>query len=215
MATLVPAILTRDPEEVYEKIKFLESVPGITDIQIDFEDGKFVDNKTILPHDLQTLETKLQIEAHLMVQNPERFFHQLEHLGVKTAVFHFESFSNFSEIETAIGNAKSLDLKVGLAINPATELAVVEKFADQVDLCLLMSVHPGLQGQNFLRASLGRLKTLRNRHRGLIIEIDGGINLDNFETIVGFGADRIVVGSGIWQTPDPKKTIHHFLQKLK
>ncbi len=215
MAKLVPAILTRDPEEVYEKIKLLESIPEVTDIQVDFEDGKFVDNLTILPHDLDPVETQLKIEAHLMVQNPQHYFHQLEHLGFWSVTFHYESFSKVSDLETAIRNAKTLGLEVGVAINPETEISAIDKLVTDVDFCLLMSVHPGLQGQKFVREALGRLKTLRRKHPKLMIEIDGGVNVDNFETILAFGADRIIVGSGIWQTPDPKKTIQEFLGRLK
>lgn len=215
MPILVPAILSKDPEEVREKVKLLESIPEISDLQIDFEDGQFVDNYTALPKDLAGLETRLKLEAHLMVKSPGQYFENLERLKIELLFLHFESFAKVEELLTAVSNARALGFRCGVAINPGTETSVVDRFVDQIDGVLLMSVNPGWQGQKFIPESLERLEVLRKAHRNAILEIDGGINLDNFETVVAHGADRIVVGSGIWQTPDPKETIYQFLEKLK
>lgn len=215
MIILVPAILSRDPEEVREKIRLLESVPEITEVQIDFEDGRFVENQTVLPGDLGHLETRLKIEAHLMVKDPPHYFDDLEILPAELLFLHFESFSRLSDLLTAISNARALGFRCGVAINPATELSAVESFAQETDAVLLMSVNPGWQGQKFLPQSLERLQELRKNHGGLTLEIDGGVNLDNFGAVAAHGANRIVVGSAIWQSADPRATIYDFLGKLK
>lgn len=215
MAKIVPAILSRSPDEIREKIQLLESIPGLADVQLDFADGRFVESLTALPSDLFGLETQLQIEAHMMVVHPEQYFHDLEMLGVKSLYVHHESFPNSQTLAVAVANAKFMGFRCGIAINPETPLSAIAELMPRIDGVLLLSVHPGLQGQKFLRESLGRLRTLRQKYKTAILEIDGGINLLNFENILVYGADRIVVGSGIWQTPDPKHTVEKLLQKLK
>lgn len=174
MPILIPAILTRDPDEVYEKIRLLESTPEITDVQIDFADGQFVENITILPSDLRPFESFLKVEAHLMTQNPQYYFHGLEHIGIKMVVIHFESFSKVIDLLTAIRNAKSLGLSCGVAINPETDIEVLNDLVEEIDLVVLLGVHPGYQGQKFLERSLDRLQIVGSRYKGLISEIDGG-----------------------------------------
>lgn len=215
MPNIIPAILTREADEAVEKLKFLEAIPDIAEVQIDFEDGQFVENTTVLPKGLPPLATRLSLEAHLMVKNPESYFHDLEELGFKVVIIHYESFKSEQELASAASNARSMGFTCGVAINPQTEVGVFDKFINQIDLCLLMSVYPGFQGKPFLPESLGRIQILRERHKDAIIEVDGGINLDNFMSVAAYGANRIVVGSGIWQTPDAKQTIHSFFQKLK
>ncbi len=215
MAILVPAILTKDPEEVFRKLKFLESLPEITDVQIDFEDGKFVNNDTVLPRALGPLATRLRVEAHLMVQEPQQYFHDLEAMGAKFLFLHYESFPEEGKLLTAVRNAQIMGFECGVALNPETELTVVDRLAGKIDGILLMSVNPGWQGQEFLPETFDRLQILRKAHENAIIEVDGGMKLENFGRVVASGANRIVVGSGIWKTPDPKQTIHDFLSRIK
>lgn len=215
MVTLVPAILTKDADEVAEKVAFLEAIPEITDVQIDFEDGKFVPNDTVLPGDLHLPAGRLRIEAHMMVTHPQNYLHELEELGVNSVIMHYESFHRDLDLMAAAGNARALGFKVGIAINPETEVAVFDQFMDKIDLALVMSVNPGFQGQKFLPGTFSRLAALREKYEHAILEVDGGINLSNFQEVVAHGASRIAVGSGIWQTRDPKNTIKDFLAKLR
>lgn len=216
MATLVPAILTKEKDELLEKIKILETVEEISDVQIDFEDGQFVRNTTVLPKDLLgQLETRLKIEAHLMVSSPQNYLHDLERLAVDAAIIHYESFSRVGDLIATLDNMKYLNLKRGVAINPDTEVSTFDKLLPHLEICLLMSVHPGFQGQKFLPETLKRLQILRKLRKNVIIEVDGGINLKNFQNVIEEGAERIVVGSGIWQTRDPKQTIREFLKQIK
>lgn len=212
---LIPAILTKDPDEYYEKLKFLEEIPEITEVHIDFEDGKFVRNDTVLPRALGSLATRLQVEAHLMVQEPQQYFHDLEVMGAKLLFLHYESFPEEGQLLTAVRNAQIMGFQCGVALNPQTELTVVDRLAGKIDGILLMSVNPGWQGQEFLPETLDRLQILRKAHENVIIEVDGGLKLENFGSVMASGANRIVVGSGIWKTEDPAKTIRDFLSRMK
>lgn len=215
MAILVPAILTKDKDEVEEKIRLLEQIPEITDVHIDFEDGQFVPNDTIMPRDLFGLETRLHIDAHMMVTHPQKYFHDLDHLGVSQVDVHHESFKNMHDLETAVANIRAMNMRAAVVVNPETDIAVFENLASKLDVVFIMSVHPGFQGRAFLPQSLDRLQVLRKNHPDAIIQIDGGIGSANIQTVRAHSADRIVVGSGIWQNQDVKKTIYELLEKIK
>lgn len=215
MPILLPAILTRDVDEYYEKLRFLEQIPEISELHIDFEDGVFVRNDTFLPAALAARDSRLAAEAHLMVANPQKYFHALEHAGVKTIHLHFESFARQNDLTTAISNAKHLGFRVGVVINPETDISVFDGIADLIDIAMLMSVHPGFQGAKFVPESLDRLHALRKQYPKMQVQIDGGIKLDNIASVRAFGADRIVVGSGVWQNKDVKQAINELLNKIK
>ena len=213
--TLLPAILSRDPEEVREKVRFLESIPEISEVHIDFADGIFVDNATVMPADLSGIETRLKFEAHMLASGPHKFFHDLEHNGFDSVIVHFESFPRSQDLAAAVGNVRSLGLAAGVAINPDTDIAMLEPLMDKIDIAMIMSVYPGFQGRPFVPESLDKLQALRYRHPNAIIEIDGGVSLDTIQMLKSHGANRFVVGSGIWHAPDPKQKIYEFLNKLR
>ena len=215
MAQLIPAILTKDPGEVSEKLEFLDGIPQIQEVQIDFEDGRFVENTTIMPKDLWGVKTRFKIEAHLMVAFPQAYFHDLEILNPRRVILHYESFSNAPDLVASLQNLKAMGFERGVAINPQTDISAFDGLNPHVDLFLLMCVEPGFQGRQFIPESLDKLAALRAAHKDAIIEADGGINLDNVGSVVAYGADRVVVGSGIWQTPDAQQTIQKFLEILK
>ncbi len=215
MTVFVPAILTQDISDAKLKLDFLASMQGVTDLHLDIADGVFVPNKTILPGDIPANPTQLKIEAHMMVNNPSIYFQDLERAGVASVTIHYESFSQLEELVTAVDNLKILGLRVGVSINPETNVNVFDKFISKIDRCLLMSVHPGFQGSKFVPETFERLRELRKTHRDVIIEVDGGVTLENFESLMAHGANRLVVGSAIWKSQDPKQTIDKFLEKTK
>lgn len=215
MPTLLPAILSKERSEIEEKIHFLESIPEITEVHLDFEDGQFVPNSTALPKDLSGFQTRLKIDAHMMAANPQAYFHDLIELGVASVDLHFESFPSIAELLTAVGNLKAMNFQTAVVVNPETDLAIFKHLVPPPDIMFIMSVHPGFQGRPFLPASLDRLQVLRKHYPDAIIEVDGGISHKNIEAVRAYGADRIVVGSGIWHNLDPKKAIYELLEKLK
>ena len=212
---LIPSILTRSPDEIREKLRLLSEIPEITDVQIDFADGKLVPNELVHPSKIGELHTRLNLEAHLMVVKPSHYFHDLQHLGFKTVFIHYESFSNKEHVETALKNMKSLGFRSGLAVNPTTEIAVFDWLFGHFDEALIMGVNPGLQGQDFIPETLERIQALRKNHEDVIIEVDGGVKLNNVGSLIAHGANKLNVGSGIWITSNPEATIHEFLKKLK
>lgn len=215
MAILIPSILTKSPDEVHEKLDFLAEIPEISAAQIDFADGRFVPNELATPKDIGVLGTRLELEAHLMVQKPQAYFHDLEYMGVEIVFIHFESFHSHHEVETALRNMKYMGFRCGLAVNPLTDIDVFDRFLDHLDELLVMGVNPGFQGQPFVPETLDRVSLLRKKYPDAIIEVDGGVKLDNIATVVAHGASKVNVGSGIWLTPDPKETVYKLLEKLK
>ena len=215
MTVFVPAILTPDIQDAKLKLDFLASVSGVTDIHLDIADGVFVPSKTITPREIPANPRQLKIEAHMMVNNPSLYFQDLEHAGVRAVIIHYESFSQLDELITTIDNLKTLHLRVGVSINPETGVDVFDKFISKIDCALLMSVHPGFQGGTFVPETFERLRDLRLSHKDIMIEIDGGVTLENFDSLMAHGANRLVVGSAIWKSPDPKQTIVKFLEKLR
>ena len=216
MVELVPAILTRDKNDLEEKIRFLESIPEIEEVHIDFEDAEFVPNLTILPPDFPKLETRLKFEAHLMVSKPQDFFHVLQSIeSVKTLILHLESFRDTPAASTALENVRRLGFRAGVALNPNTAIESVLQLVSSVELIQIMGVFPGFQGRKFIPETFQKISTLRNAAKNVIICVDGGVKLDNAEGLRRAGADRIVVGSAIWLERDPKQTIYEFLKKIK
>ena len=215
MAQIIPAILSRRRDEIFEKLEFLGRIAEISEVQIDFADGQFVQSTTALPNELGGMRTRLGLEAHLMVINPTQHVNHLEQLHFQFVYFHYESFRDYRGLQTALRNAKAVGLKAGVALNPETSLDVVPQFISDADAVLVMGVHPGLQGKPFIPETLERVEILRKRHENAIIEVDGGVNLANAEALVAHGANRLVVGSAIWQTPNPEKTIRELIAKLK
>lgn len=214
MIKIIPAILARDAAGIEEKIRFLESIPEIDEAQLDFSDGDFAPNTTALPSEINALDTRLYLEAHLMVREPQRYFHDLELLGARTVLLHYESYHAVEFLLTAVRNLKALGMAAGVAVNPQTDIAVFDRIAPEIDMALILGVLPGFQGQKFLPETLERVAHLRRAQPTLLIEVDGGVNVENLGAIVAHGADRVVVGSAIWQTSDPKKTIESFLKKI-
>ena len=213
--TLIPAILTSDPEEIYEKLKFLETIPEIDVVHVDFADGRLVPNSSVLPSALWPLETRLKLEAHLMVSDPQMYFHDLEHIGARRIILHYESFAKFMDLETAIGNLKTMGFVPGIAVNPNTEISVIYKMLNEMEFVQVMGVYPGLQGQSLLGETFKRLEALRHHYPDALIQVDGGVNRENIASIRSHGADRVVVGSGIWHSQDPKARIYDLLEKIK
>lgn len=207
MIQVIPTIIARDFQELKEKIKKVE--PYIDWVQLDVMDGQFVENTTWnSPADLKNLETNLQLEAHLMIKNPEEYIDDWIESGVKRIIIHFESTDQLKEI---IERIKKAGLAVGLAINPETSIGVVDDFIDQLDLVLVMTVQPGRGGQSILEETLDKIKNLRTKYRNVNIEVDGGINSETAPKVIQVGANLLASGSAIFKSEDIEETI----KKLK
>lgn len=219
MIQIIPAILATTEKE-YSKFTDKvnsSSLTGIDWIHIDYMDNKFVQNKSIGPDIIAKCkpESSLKIEAHLMVINPFEWLDQLRSADVSRVISHIEVGER--EIRSFIDKAKTLNLKVGLAINPETPVSALEPFLDEVDTVLVMGVHPGFQGQKFIPETLEKIIELSSR-RSLShfkIGVDGGISEENARQVVEAGADYLVIGSNLFKYDNLKEGLEKIWEVLR
>ncbi|MBU1289739.1 ribulose-phosphate 3-epimerase [Patescibacteria group bacterium] len=205
MIQVIPAIIAKDFEELKDKIKQIE--PFVEWAQLDVMDGKFVDNITWNhPSDLKKLKTNLKLEAHLMVEKPEDVIDSWIKSGVKRIIIHYEATKKLGEVIKKIQDA---GLEASIAINPETSANELSPFLNVSSILsvLIMTVRPGRGGQEFIEATLGKIRALRERDENVKIEVDGGINLETAQKVVRAGADILAVGSAIFKSEDIKKSI--------
>ena len=217
MTEVAPAILTNDLSDFRHKYAELFALgQHFKTLHIDFIDGQFLPNKTVLPADLQFLKNSpFILTAHLMVKNPKQYFEAAKDSGFECVLFHYEAFTTPAEIEETIQQAKGLALKPGLAINPETPVSVLSSLVSQVGLIQLMSVHPGSQGQEFIPEVLEKVRQLRLLSKSVIISVDGGIKIGNAHKLVEAGADILVAGSAILKSQDEEGAIEALRHELE
>ncbi len=205
MGKISPSILSADFSRLGEEIKAVEKA-GADYIHIDVMDGHFVPNISVGPFIVKTVKkiTNLPLDVHLMIDNPDVFVESFVSAGANWISVHVESCPH---LDRTLNLIKSHHLKAGVVLNPATPIALLDECLVLVDYVLLMSVNPGFGGQKFIPYTIEKVKRLRKVvwERGLLvkIEVDGGIGLDNLKDLVKSGADILVIGSGIFDTPDP------------
>ena len=176
-------------------------------LHIDAMDGSFVPNTQMPIEEIIELEkvSKLPLDVHLMVNNPENYINQLENKNIKYITIHLEIDK---DINYLINKIKSLNYKVGLSIKPNTKVIDLLPYLDKIDLVLIMSVEPGFGGQKFMPESLIKAKEIRKLNKDIILEIDGGINNTNIEEVKKY-VDIAVVGSYITNNNDYNEAINN------
>jgi ribulose-phosphate 3-epimerase len=210
---LIPAILAKSKIKLRKQVKIVEQKAKT--IQIDVIDNKFIHNKTIQPEKLKKISEKLSVEVHLMVKYPLRYLEDLKRLNVNIIIFHFEAVEHRKEILDAIKEIKKHKIKVSIGLNPETDAIKVKPYLNYLDHVLVMTVHPGKQGQKFIKNSLNKVKQIRSWNKKIDLEVDGGINEDNILDCYRAGANKLVVGSAIFKTKNPKKEIDNLNSILK
>ncbi len=204
MIEIIPAIIAKDFNELKEKIKKVE--PYVDWAQLDVMDGKFVENITWNnPEELKKLETKVNLEAHLMIENPEKIIDQWIDSGVKRITFHYGSTDKHGEI---LDKIKEKGLEAGIAINPGMPIEVIEDFVPKLDLILVMTVEPGRGGQELIPDTLAKVKRLQDIYPDKKIQVDGGVNLENARELIKTGADILAGGSVIFKSDSIEETIN-------
>lgn len=206
MKLLAPSILSADFWRLGEQI--MACVEGGADIiHFDVMDGHFVPNITFGPVLLESIKKHcpLPLDAHLMIENPERYIPDFIKAGADMVSVHIE---NTPHVHRVIELIKKLGAKAGIVINPGTSLSLLEEILHYVDFVLLMSVNPGFGGQRFIERSLQRIRSLRamvdSINPNILIEVDGGIKEDNILEVSRVGANILVVGSGVFSAQDIK-----------
>ena len=204
MIRLSPSILSADFANLEDEIKKIEK-GGADYVDLDVMDGVFVPNITFGPPVIKKLRktTDLPFDVHLMVDKPERYIKDFVDAGADYITVHQEATTH---LHRTIEEIKSHGVKVGVSLNPATPLGTIEYILEDLDLILIMTVNPGFGGQSFIKSMETKIKSLReiidDRNLDIIIQVDGGVKLDNAKDIVEYGADLLVVGSDIFGHED-------------
>lgn len=214
MVEIVPAIIAKTKEELFEKIKILDGNAAL--FQLDIMDNKFVPNETWRnPEDLSDSGRafKSDLEAHLMIMNPQESIDAWLNSPVKRLIFHWESVdaSKRNEIFSAlIKKIRRADKEAGMAINPETSWQDLGSLISKIDVLLFLTVHPGFYGKEFIPEVIPKIASLRQSHKNAIIEVDGGIKLSNITEVLKAGTNRVVVGSAVYKAADPAAELDKF-----
>lgn len=216
MPELIPAILTNDISDFRKKYAELFALSHyFTKLHVDFVDGEYLPNKTVMPDDLPKFNAPFTLMAHFMTYDPEQYFSHCKVLGFSWVIIHYESFHLKTDIDLAIESARKLGLKVGLALNPETKPYQVAVFIRRVDMLQLMGVHPGAQGRPFEYETLEKVRELKKLSKNVIICVDGGAKVGIAKQLAEAGADWIIAGSAIAKADHPKQAIEALLEDIK
>ncbi len=208
---IAPSILSADFSQLGNEIKRLEKA-GADMIHVDVMDGHFVPNLTMGPPIIKTLRkyTNLPFDVHLMISPVHKYIKDYAEAGANIITIHPEATEN---LEMSIKHIKDLGKKVGVSLNPNTQIDVIKNFLSNINLVLIMSVHPGFGGQKFMPEVLDKIKKLKKikdqKNLKFDIEVDGGINFDNNKLVIDAGANILVSGTAVFENNngDIKKNI--------
>jgi len=209
MVKIAPSILSANFASLSEDIKKVERA-GVEYLHIDVMDGHFVPNITIGPLVVAAIrpQTELFFDVHLMIENPEFYVKEFCMAGAGLITVHVEACRHLHRVVTYV---KEQGVKVGVALNPATPLVMVEEVLPLVDMVLLMTVNPGFGGQSFIPDVLSKIASLKEmlikRRLEVDIQVDGGINRETASSVVRAGANVLVAGSAIFGAQDVTRAV--------
>lgn len=201
MVKLSPSILSADFRKLEEQIRRVDKA-GAEFIHIDVMDGQFVPNISFGCPILKAVNgvTDKVLDVHLMIEEPGRFIDDFIGAGADLITIHYEADKH---IDRTINYIKSKGVKAGIALNPGTPVSVLKNLINIVDMVLIMSVNPGFGGQKFIPYTLHKLRELKEmaeeRNKDLLIQVDGGVGIDNAAEIIEAGANVLVAGSAVFK----------------
>ncbi len=214
MKRLAPSILSADFSRLGEQTASIERA-GAHLIHVDVMDGHFVPNISFGSAVMKSLlgKTELPFDVHLMIENPDKYAGDFVTPNTEFITVHQEACTH---LHRSIQNIKSLGVKAGVALNPATHLGTLDYVIDDVDMILVMSVNPGFGGQKFIPKTLEKVRELAEirAEEGLDfeIEIDGGITLDNVKEVMDAGVSVVVAGSSVFGASDIEARVREFVK---
>lgn len=215
MKTIVaPSVLAADFSSLTKEFDMLNSSVAEW-IHVDIMDGHFVPNITFGPmivKELRKLTHKI-LDVHLMIENPERYIDDFRNAGADNITVHYEACTHLHRTVEVI---KSSGAKAGVSINPHTNVELLNDILPYVDLVLIMSVNPGFGGQKFIDTSYRRIEKLQlmidEQNLNVLIEVDGGVSLENAGNLIESGVNVLVSGSAIFKSENPVEYIEKLLR---
>ena len=211
---IAPSILSANFAALGDDIRKVEEA-GAQILHVDVMDGHFVPNITIGPPVVKSIKqvTKLPLDVHLMIYNPDRYIPAFAHAGAAMLTVHAEATVH---LDRTLNHIRSQNVMVGVSLNPATPVAHVEHVLGLVDMLLIMTVNPGFGGQKFIPYTVEKIKEARRlieeRNYRCVIEVDGGIDTATVPTVVKAGAEVLVAGSAIFNSPDPGQKVKELME---
>ncbi len=212
MVEIIPSILSADFARLAEEIAAVER-GGASMLHLDVMDGHFVPNLTMGPPVVESIRraTRLRLDVHLMIENPERYVEAFVGAGADAVSIHYEACRH---LETTLDKIRKAGALAGVVLNPSTPVAALEDAIVMADYVLLMSVNPGFGGQKLIPYALEKVRKLdtlrKEKHLALPIEIDGGVNRENLAEVVRAGCDWIVTGSAVFHSPSAEVAVREF-----
>ncbi len=217
MNRLAPSLLSADFSKLEEQVALIERA-GAQVIHVDVMDGHFVPNISFGAAVMKSLlgKTKLPFDVHLMIENPDQYLEDFATENTEYITVHAEACTH---LHRTVQHIKSLGIKAGVSLNPATPVSVLEAIFEELDLVLVMSVNPGFGGQSFIPSALDKIKALHElkaqRNPNLVIEVDGGITLENIKSVTEAGVELVVAGSTVFCAPNIETRVKEMLELIK
>ncbi len=202
MKILAPSILSADFSNLSQQIRSVE-IGGADWIHCDIMDGQFVPNITFGPLVVKAVNglTKIPLDVHLMINNAENYFEDFINAGADYLTIHQEAVPH---LDRQINRIHELGVKAGVSINPSTPVSTLREILGIVDMVLIMSVNPGFGGQNFIKNTIEKIKLLNDirskNNYNYLIEVDGGLDKTNIQSVMDSGCDVFVIGSSIYKS---------------
>ena len=209
MPIVAPSLLAADFTKLGEAIDLINSSEADW-LHVDVMDGVFVPNISFGEPGMKPLKKicKKPFDVHLMVVDPDRYLQYFKDCGADILTIHYEACTH---LHRTIGAIKELGMKAAVSLNPHTPVSVLEDVLADLDMVLIMSVNPGFGGQKFIQNTYKKVSQLRamanDLNPNLIIEVDGGVNLDNAPKLVEAGANALVAGSAVFKAESPEAVI--------
>jgi ribulose-phosphate 3-epimerase len=207
---IAPSLLAADFGNLQRDIEMINTTEADW-LHVDIMDGMFVPNISFGPDIVSVIRkcTSLPLDVHLMIEQPERYVQTFRDAGADHITIHMEASNH---LHRAVQQIKACGAKAGIALNPHTSVALLDNIIEDLDLVILMSVNPGFGGQKFIYQTIHKIRLLKemiiSKNSSALIEIDGGVGLQNAEVILQAGADILVAGNSVFSAENPTLAVY-------